>query len=253
MTYKKLILLIAFPMIMLSCQASNEQWYTNEQLEKEVGKCDYEPCMNVHIDYLVFSDLFPNHIALNEELQRMIGQFLVIDGKAVPKSLKKSVEAFESSFKDFAKSIGEGASRQYIATGASEISLDSENLKSIIVQMDLYTGGANGMNFFDALNVNSKTGKVLQISELITDLNEFELLAEMAFRNQFDIALETPFTETSYFMEGSFFLSNKIAFTEDSIVLLYDKYEAAVGAMGPLKVFIPLSAVQHLIPYEYQF
>lgn len=252
MNVKSLILLTIFPLIMWSCQAQTSSWYETKQEKKEVGQCDVEPCMNLKLDYVVFTDQFPNHNALNEELQRMLGQFLILDGKAVPKVLKKSIDAFESSFKDFIKTVPNSAARQYIAEGTAEIVLDTEKLKSIIVSMDLYTGGANGMNFYDALNVDAQTGQILQINDLVTDMEAFSIVAEKNFRKQFEIDENQPFSETSFFMDGSFFLSRKIAFTEEFCVILYDKYEAAVGAMGPIKLNIPMAEVQHLISNKYQ-
>ncbi len=247
------ILMLSLPLL-FSCQSSNSnesEWFTEETIQIEHGNCDIEPCLELDLKYPIIKESVPNSKSLNEELQRMLGQYLIIDGKAVPKDIQKSIQHFQDAFDDHFANYN-GAANLFSAHGEAKVSENPTKIKSILVFMDLYTGGANGMNHFNALNFDSETGKVLHLTDIVENYDAFHATAESQFRKQFKISKEVDFEEVGFFENGIFTLSDKIAFDQTSVIILYDKYEIAAGSMGPIKLEIPFDEVKGYLYSKYR-
>lgn len=254
MKLSKLLFLVAIPWL-LSCQSNSgnsSEWFTTESIQLEYKNCEIEPCLEVDLKYPIIKEHVPNSKSLNEELQRMLGQYLILDGKTVPKDINKCVTEFQKQFEEHFHTNYTGASGGFTAHGEATVMNNPTKIKSILVYMDMYTGGANGMNYFNALNFDFETGNILHITDIIENYDAFHLAAEKQFRKQFEIAEDESFSDAGFFRDGIFTLSEKLSFDESTVYILYEKYEIAAGAVGPIKLEIPLEDVKGYIHAKYR-
>ena len=105
-----------------------------------------------------------------------------------------------------------------------------------------FQGGAHGNDKIKFLNLNAKTGEVLNQNDIIENSSGFKALAE----KHFVASLETK--EDRLKMEDFFFgkpfqLPENIGFSDDGLVLLYNVYEVASYAQGYTEFVIPFEDV----------
>lgn len=250
----KLLFITTLPLL-FSCQSNSvddSEWFTYETIQLEEKNCEIEPCLVVDLKYPIIKEQITNSKSLNEELQRMLGQYLILDGKTVPKDINKSVTEFQKQFEERFHDNYIGASGGLTAHGEAIVMNNPTKIKSILVYMDTYTGGANGMNYYNALNFDSETGSILHFTDIIDNYDAFQLIAEKQFRKQFEIEDDKSFSDAGFFIDGTLTLSEKLSIDDSYVYILYEKYEIAPGAMGPIKLSIPLEDVIKHINVKYR-
>lgn len=111
-----------------------------------------------------------------------------------------------------------------------------------------YTGGAHGNGWSHDMLVDRKTGKVLLLSDFFTDVDALTRLAEPIFRASQGLELDSDLEEAGYWFDGGVFhLNENFIFTGESIEFLYNQYEIASYAAGPISVSIPREQFKHLL------
>jgi len=116
----------------------------------------------------------------------------------------------------------------------------TNNPEIISIQFDLalFTGGAHGYTSKSFLNIDPRTGEVLNTEDLFT--SEFKSYAENLFRKKHAIPSEEPINSTGYFFENdSFHLPQNIGFFKNKIILRYNAYEVASYSEGGIQLEIP--------------
>lgn len=243
----KYFLLFALVVIFNACNNKNPDGiYTWKDIEISEGNCEEESCITISIKYPVLHTQEQYSDLLNQEIQRMINQHLVIDGKSIPKSIQDGVKYFKNSFQEEQKRFKD-RNIQFSAFADSKISYEDTSIHSIIFETEIFTGGANGMSYYNILNFHPKTGSILRFEDLIINKELLEIIAEQRFREQFKIADDVRFKDVGYFLDGNFIITDKIGFEGNNLVILYDKYEAGAGYLGPIQLKIPLSELQDVL------
>ncbi|NNE76731.1 MAG: DUF3298 domain-containing protein, partial [Pricia sp.] len=94
------------------------------------------------------------------------------------------------------------------------------------------------------LNFDKRKGRELENWQLFRNREDFQLFAERKFRNQEDIPLQGPINSTGFMFEkDSFYLPENIGFTKEGVKLLYNPYEVASYADGPIILTLPFKEV----------
>lgn len=107
-----------------------------------------------------------------------------------------------------------------------------------------YTGGAHGMygNVFYCLDVDQK--KILALNDVLqADSTTMENLLEKHFRTQYNIGNQPL---TSVLFNEKISATNNFYLNQKGIGFVYNPYDIAAYAMGPVNIFIPFS---ELMPY----
>ncbi|MBK5721911.1 DUF3298 domain-containing protein [Dysgonomonas sp. Marseille-P4677] len=107
------------------------------------------------------------------------------------------------------------------------------------------TGGAHGNPNTTSLFFSPKDGKSLTINNIIKDIDRFSKLAEMKFREKYNLSANQSINSTKFmFPDDIFILPQNIFITKDGLLLYYNVYEIAAYADGPQELLIPYSIIK---------
>lgn len=123
----------------------------------------------------------------------------------------------------------------------SPVENGNDSILSYQTSLDTYLGGAHGSYVVSYYNFDKKTGKLLNIHDIIPE--EAEMFALMAMEEQLckdwgakdlaDLQEKTGIT-----MLGDLYLTNNFLLKNDSILFLFNQYEIAPYAAGLISVTI---------------
>lgn len=162
-------------------------------------------------------------------------------------SIEKAMKSFDDAHKEIVK-IYEDESDAWEATIEGEVTYEDKNTLTIIISSYLFTGGAHGYQSNRFLNFDKRTGKELKNWQLFSDKKAFETLAEKTFRKVEGIPLDGSINSTGFmFEQDSFYLPENIGFTKNGIKLLYNQYEVASYADGPVEITLPYKVTEKFL------
>lgn len=111
-----------------------------------------------------------------------------------------------------------------------------------------YTGGAHGNGFTIYTMIDRKTGAILHLSDFITDLNAFQVIAEREFRKDNEIKENDNLLDLGFwFEEGKFQCNENFYFVDNEMVFFYNSYEIAPYSSGQITFSISLSDLKDLL------
>ena len=230
--------ILLFLVLTLGCE--NQAKLTFEPLELKGEICGDCPKMEIEIpkalDNLAVSE------AINRGLEEEVISLLSFDEGEGIDTAQKAMSSFTESYKELKAKFPDEIPWEANATG--KIIHEDENIVSIQLDSYTYTGGAHGYGATTFLNFDKKKGTELENWELFEDLEGFQKFAETKFRIQENIPQDQNINATGFMFEGdSFHLAHNIGYTEDGIQLIYNQYEVASFADGPIVLTLPYAEV----------
>ncbi len=182
-----------------------------------------------------------------DKINRKIKEF-VIGSLMFEEGTVENVESIEDAASNFARIYFEDKERFPDMAGeyAADISVselfNSPTLISLEMAQYLYTGGAHGYGSTSFMNIDPKTGEELSLEKLIQDTSKFTSFAEDEFRKQQNIKKNQSINDLGFWFEGdTFYLPETVGFTDDSMIFIYNQYDIASYADGPIELKISLS------------
>ncbi|MGB7842456.1 MAG: DUF3298 domain-containing protein [Salinimicrobium sp.] len=184
---------------------------------------------------------------INKSLEKHVIQLISPEEEPEATSLEQLSENFISDFKDAAESFSEEP--PWEAYLNESVYLKSEDVISIGITTEIFSGGAHGYKTLTFLNFDPETGKIYSAEDLFTP--EFSRFVEEKFRNKFDIPSEENINSTGFWFENDIFhLPENIGFEEDKLILVYNSYEIASYAAGDIYMEIPMEEVKPFLKIE---
>ena len=265
---KKIIVLLGIILATTSClddkkeEKSNDQKITEpieESLDfitvaidgKDFETCEEKDCPRVQVSYLKAE----NKPAIAEKINSVNENNLIKifsspeEEKPSPDNLQDAVKNFVDDYFSFKKEFPESPA-EYEAEVSQNIRFRNDSLIVVETTFYLFTGGAHGYGATRYKHFNAKTGEALAQADLISDKTAFTNYAEKKFRKKFNVPMNSPINSTGFFFENNTFaLPENMAFTNDSIHFVYNRYEAASYAEGELQLSLPKSEVKNWINY----
>lgn len=114
-----------------------------------------------------------------------------------------------------------------------------------------YTGGAHGNGFYANILIDKSTGKTLQLSDFITDVDAFTQFAESYFRKQNSIQPGDDLGELGFwFQDNKFSLNENFHFSEVNMSFFYNSYEIAPYSAGQIEFHIPLGEMKDFLKIQ---
>ena len=228
---------------MSSCQDSRN--VTFEALSLENTRC--KECPEVSID--VPKALGNKKLAksINLSLREEIISKLTFDDEINVKTIQQAIESFTDGYFEL-KKIYPDETIGWKATINGMITFENNELITIELRSYLFTGGAHGYGSTNYLNFNKKRGGEIGPRELFEDREGFQKYAETQFRLQQNIPVNKSINSTGFMFEKDhFYLPENIGFTEEGLKLLYNQYEVASYADGPIELTLPYKDVQKFL------
>lgn len=239
----KITILIILGVLILGCSEERKIELASENLtENDLDICKDRKCPEITIGYL--------QVMGNDEVANSINKKIkdfIIGSLMFEEDSSQTATSVDEAATNFARIYFEDLAQfpDMAADYSAEISVSeiyaSNELICFEMRQYLYTGGAHGFGSTAFMNINPKTGKELTIDELLDNKNKFTTFAETKFRKQQNIAMDQSINEPGYwFEEDTFYLPDTMGFTQDSLIFVYNQYDIASYADGPIELKISL-------------
>lgn len=227
--------------------------FTTEKISldsTDVKDCQDRDCPKLEINYVKLKGDNDFIKAVNKENEQEIIRILHIDEEQPqPKSIEGALASFAEAYHKL-KEMDQESSISYEAKIDQEILNDEGGAFVVQTGFYLFTGGAHGYSGTHFTNFDPQTGEVLTKEDLISDEKAFTDYVEKAFRLQYEIPSEADINEQGFFFEdGKFVLPENMAVTKDSVILIYNPYEAASYSEGQLRFLFPKKEVGKWLNY----
>jgi len=111
-----------------------------------------------------------------------------------------------------------------------------------------YTGGAHGNGYTGYTMIDRKTGAILKLSDFISDLTVFQVIAEREFRKDNEIGANDNLLDLGFwFEEGKFQCNENFYFDNNELVFFYNNYEIAPYSAGQITFSISMVDLKDLL------
>ncbi len=239
----KISVVALIALITISCnQEKNIEFAAESFTEKELSICKNSKCPEVTINYVeVFGD---DEISekINRKIKNFIFTSLLMGEDTIPaaKTIQEAATGFIETYKADKAQFPDMAGEYFAEISVNEIYTSKEHL-CFEMRQYLFTGGAHGYGTISFLNIDPKTGEELTSKELFKNNKEFTAFAEKKFRDQQKIAPEQSINDTKFwFKNDEFYLPESVGFTQDSLIFVYNQYDIASYADGPIELKIEM-------------
>lgn len=231
LTYLLLILLL------IGCKNEHQLTFAPKTISGE--DCATCPKVLVEIpEVLATSKVAANiNTTLSEEI---ISILLFEEEEATETStISTAIESFKNGYEEMTE-LYEDESENWEADIKGKVTYEDKKILTIMLDSYVFTGGAHGYTSKRFLNFDKKKGTELENWQLFKSQKDFKNFAEAKFREQENIPLDKPINYTGFmFDKDSFYLPENIGLTKNGIQLLYNQYEVASYADGPIELVLP--------------
>jgi len=242
--FRLLFLLI----ILLGCTSEPTLIFSSEEFtEAQLEICKTEVCSSIAINYPKASgDPFISE-KINSAISNYIIQGLFLGDDSVPsaKTIEQAAKDFILAYRDHQPDIPTDLDfGGYEAEISVQESYENEQIVSLEGMLFLFTGGAHGYGGTSYLNFDLATGERIENANLFVNYPQFEAYAETKFKEAHGIPENDNINANGFWFENdTFYLSETIGFNENNLIIVYNSYEIASYAAGPIVLEIPLTEV----------
>ncbi|WP_420320689.1 PdaC/SigV domain-containing protein [Flagellimonas sp.] len=225
------------PLFMLLLGCENGDKLTFEPIHISNKDCEDCPKIDIAIPKALDEVIISNRI--NTALEEEIISLLSFDEGQEINTIEDAIESFTKSYKEL-KSKFPDETIGWEASVESDVSYEDDNMLTLEFNAYSFTGGAHGYGSSSFLNFDKVKGSELENWELFDDLEGFLRYAETKFRIQEDIPQDDNINATGFMFErDAFHLPENVGYTKKGIQLVYNQYEIASYADGPIALTIP--------------
>ena len=123
---------------------------------------------------------------------------------------------------------------------------NNDNSLSIILNTDIYTGGAHPLNDICILSFNPQTGKKVIISDILKNDKALKSLIVKEFRKKKNLSDSVNLTDEGFY-SNEWPLPRNFAFLSKGLYIVYNAYEIGPYVLGSTELLIPIDAVKPLL------
>jgi hypothetical protein len=248
--------IIFFLLLFLTSSACKEEvplsFSAESFTEEAFDICKTVSCPEITINYIKVSGDKSISKKINLEIIGYIISALNIGEDSIPKT--KTINDAASDFIKVARlhaaDFPDMSAEYFAEINISELYYSAE-IVSIEMHQYLYTGGAHGSGNTFFLNIDPKTGTKIPSEAFFKNSVNFTSFAEIKFREVYKISSIESINATGFWFEDErFYLPDSIGLTESSLILLYNQYEIASYAEGPIELKIPLQEVEEYLNFK---
>lgn len=234
--------------LLLGCETDSKLTFKTEELKNNT--CNACPEITVSVPKALGKVRVVETIntAINEE----IIYSLKFEDSLDVHTVEKAMQSFTDSFKSFSEEFDD-ESLGWKAQIEGEVGFTSPFITTVILDIYTFTGGAHGYSSKTFLNFDIERNIELENYQLFKDIEGFSNYAETKFRALHTIPKEKPINATGFmFSSDTFQVSENLGFTEEGLQLVYNQYEIASYADGPITLVIPFSEANQFLKDNYQ-
>lgn len=224
--------------LLLSCNKEVPLTFSSETItEKSLGICKTAACPEITLNYI----LAVGEKDISENINTQINETIInalnfsIDSISSSKTLEEAANQFVTTYQNDILEFPDISSK-YVAEINIELLSHSANIISIESSQYFYTGGAHGYEKISFLNIDPKTGIKIPFESLLTNSEDFTAFVEEKFRMIHNIGLDDSINSTGFWFENDiFYLPENVGFTDNKLLFIYNQYDIASYADGPIQ------------------
>lgn len=212
-------------------------------IKKEGNNCDTADYDCTIISLEVLTAKGPEEVA--QRINRVLKEHVITTISSEEHSTITNLEDLTSTFINDYKKAAESFSSEppWEAYLNESIYRKDEELLSIGVTTEIFSGGAHGYKNLSFLNFDPQTGEQLSWKDIFNP--GFKAHVEKRFRRDQNIPAEENINSTGFWFENdAFHLPANIGFTDEQVILVYNSYEIAPYADGDFYMEIPIEEVR---------
>ncbi len=229
-------------MVLLSCQGEQKETLTFKPNSFQSESCTMCPVVSITIPQAIENSKLG--LTINDAITQAVVLELIYDDAVEANTLEEAVQSFKNGFLEL-KEMYPDESLGWEAKINGELTYEDAAVITIKIDSYIFTGGAHGQSTTRFLNFDKKKGVQIETSDLFEEDPKLLTYAETKFRNQEQIPEGTSINSTGFMFENnSFYLPENIGYTKEGIQLLYEQYEVASYAEGPIVLLLPYAEVQ---------
>ncbi|MDC8000925.1 DUF4163 domain-containing protein [Aequorivita todarodis] len=249
----KITVVALIALITMGCdQEKNIEISSESFTEKELPICKNSKCPEVTINYVeVFGDAKVSE-KINKKIKNFIFASLLMGEDCIPtaKTIQEAATGFIEAYNADKAQFPDMAGEYFAEISVNEIYTSKAHL-CFEMRQYLFTGGAHGYGTTSFLNIDPKTGEELTSKELFKNSTEFTAFAEKKFRAQQKIAKDQSINDNGFWFENDrFYLPESVGFTQDSLIFVYNQYDIASYADGPIELKIAMKEAEPFLSID---
>lgn len=227
--------------------------------ERADGVCqgDTTPCFTIRVQYpsaVAGSDTV--RLAINTALSHYVYSSLaghLADTTKRSQSLDSLAAVLCAEYRNFVQETGDdGFVTPWEITIGGKVLHKSASAITIELSTYSYMGGAHPNYWITYQNFYPSSGALLSLAEIAEDSVQLSALAEQEFRRSQNLTPHEDLEKAGYWFDNNVFsLPRNFALTHKGLLFLYNPYEVASYAQGPIEVLIPYSRLQGILKKEY--
>lgn len=123
---------------------------------------------------------------------------------------------------------------------------NNDNSLSILLNTDIYTGGAHPLNDICILSFNTETGKKMIISDILKNEKALKSLIVKEFRRKRNLSDTVNLTDEGFY-SNEWPLPRNFALLSQGLYIVYNAYEIGPYVLGSTELLIPIDAIKPLL------
>lgn len=239
--------------LVLGCKRQAPLVFSSESFtEDSLASCQNMGCPEITINYLKVAGEEFIADKLNSAIKTYIIEALVIGEDSIPnvRSISEAASNFIQTYRMHSAEFPDMAAEYFAEINVSE-SYISEEIISLKLHQYQYTGGAHGYEKISFKNMDPKTGLEIPSVDLFKNSKELSILIEKRFREIHNIPSKESINSTGYWFDNdAFYLPETIGFRKDTMLLIYNQYEIASYADGPVEMRISKEEIKEYLKYN---
>lgn len=249
---KKLLFLLITATLAIACEETPTLTSSFQNFnDRDLPVCQNTDCPKINLDYPFYSGATVVADQLNSNIKSYLITCLYLsEDSPKPQSLEEAAIEFVKANADLKTDFD--MDLNYEATATVVETYRRENILTLEKRSYLFTGGAHGYGSVHFAHFDLKTGEELKTSELFHDLKGFITVAEKIFRKSQGLSEEGSINAKGFwFEEDRFRLPEGIGLYEEGLLLIYNQYDIASYADGPIEVSINWKAAAPYLSKTY--
>lgn len=210
--------------------------------------CTNCPKVTIHVPKAL--DESPISGTINNSVKEEVISLLIYDDEIEATTIEEAIQSFENGYLELKKMYPDEP-MGWEADIEGKVTYEDQNILTIQINSYSFTGGAHGFSSTRFLNFDKAKGLEMANMEFFKDPLEFQNFAEGKFRDQEKIPATGSINATGFMFEGDeFYLPENIGFTQEGLQLLYEQYEVASYAEGPIILTLTYKELEPYLKFK---
>lgn len=223
--------------------------YTYKTIKERATDCGNKPDTACSVAKIIYP-VFAGQAILNDTITKRIIRLFGADNpdKKPDTSLHQYVANFIKGYQND-KTKDDRPDMFYTLDLKANILRQDSSLTTLEFTGYSYQGGAHGNSITSFVNWNTKAGKNLSLSDVLTDGygEKLTTIADTIFRKQEKLGPTQSLANDYFFKDDKFALNDNFLITPLGIKFLYNQYDIKPYAAGQTKLFIPYAKIKTLL------